>query len=191
MNLTIPELPGLTGVWRLNTGSENAAVETAAAGDMMVLAREGGAYLPAILYFQWRYRAEDGSPYPVPALQIGLSLEQVAKGQLPAGPAGLVAQLRGGTAGPQAIAAGQPPAPAIEAPPAAGGEDPGLTAQYYADLAADAADRADIEALIKEAESDGVDGHMVRVDDVVGQLRSYLRACWQKLPASQGGGGAE
>lgn len=185
INVTIPELPGLTGVWRLSTGSENAAVETAGDGDAMVMAREGGAYLPAILYIQWRYRAEDGSPYPVPMLQIGLSLEELAKGQLPPGPVGLVAQLRGGTAGAQALAAGQPALPAIEAPPEDSGEDEGLSAQYYADLAADATERADIEALIKEAEQDRVDGHMVRVDDVVGQLRSYLRACWQKLPAAK------
>jgi len=106
INVAIPDLPGLTGVWRLNTGSENAAVETSAAGDAMVIARGSGVYLPAILRIEWRVRAADASPYPVPVLQIGLSLEQVAKGELPAGPAGLVAQLQRGTAGAQAIAAG-------------------------------------------------------------------------------------
>lgn len=100
INVTIPDLPGLTGIWRWNTGSENAAVETAAAGDTMTIAREGGVYLPAVATFQWRNRADDGSPYPVPMLIIGTSMQQLAEGQLPAGPGGLLAQLRGGAAQP-------------------------------------------------------------------------------------------
>jgi hypothetical protein len=116
INVTIPDLPGLTGVWRLNTGSENAAVETGSAGDIMTIARGDGVYLPAVLSIQWRYRAEDGSPYPVPFLQIGLSMAEVARGQLPAGAGGLVTQLRGGTAGAQAITAGAAQPPAIPAP---------------------------------------------------------------------------
>jgi hypothetical protein len=183
INVTIPELPGLTGVWRLNTGSENAAVETSGAGDAMVMAREGGAYLPAILYIQWRNRAVDGSPYPVPMLQIGLSLEEIAKGQLPAGPAGLVAQLRRGTAGAQAIAAGRREALAIEAPhspPSVAG----LTAQYFADLADASVTRQDVEELVEQAKEAGV------IDDPAtdragnsGPLRAYLTHWWRRLPA--------
>jgi hypothetical protein len=109
MNLTIPDLPGITGTWRLNTGSENAAVETAGAGDAMTIARGAGAYLPAVLTFSWRYRADDGSPYPVPFLQLGTSMEDLARGLLPAGPAGLLAQVQA------AMTAG-------EAPAAVGGE---------------------------------------------------------------------
>jgi hypothetical protein len=107
MNLTIPDLPGITGTWRLNTGSENAAVETAGAANAMTLARGDGVYLPAVLYFQWRYRADDGSPYPVPFLQLGLSMEDLARGLLPAGASGLLTQL-------QAAAAGQRPALAAD-----------------------------------------------------------------------------
>jgi hypothetical protein len=94
INVTIPDLPGLVGCWKLSTGSENAAVEIAAAGDAMMLAREGGVYLPAVLSIQWRNRADTGAPYPVPFLQIGVSMRELAAGQLPAGPGGLVAQLR-------------------------------------------------------------------------------------------------
>jgi hypothetical protein len=98
-NVTIPNLPGLTGTWRLNTGSKNAAVETAGSGDIMTVARGDGVYLPAVLSIQWRFRAEDGSPYPVPFLQIGLSMDELAAGQLPAGAVGLVAQLQNAAAG--------------------------------------------------------------------------------------------
>jgi hypothetical protein len=186
INVTIPELPGLTGVWRLNTGSENAAVETSSAGDAMVMAREGGAYLPAILYIQWRYRAEDGSPYPVPMLQIGLSVEELAKGQLPPGPGGLVAQLRSGTAGAQAIAAGQQEARAIEAPPppAAAPSPAGLTAQYFADLTPLMETREDVEELVGQAKEEGVLDKMARIDPegTMGSLHEYLQKTWRKLP---------
>jgi hypothetical protein len=185
INVTIPELPGLTGVWRLNTGSENAAVETSGAGDAMVMAREGGAYLPAILYIQWRYRAEDGSPYPVPMLQIGLSVEELAKGQLPPGPGGLVAQLQRGTAGAQAIEAGRAEARAIEAPPAkpTGPSMAGLTAQYFADLADSSVTREDVEELVKDATEAGVIDHWA--EDRAGKsgvLRAYLAYWWRQLP---------
>jgi hypothetical protein len=188
INVTIPELPGLTGVWRLNTGSENAAVETSSAGDAMVIAREGGAYLPALLYIQWRYRAEDGSPYPVPMLQIGLSVEELAKGQLPPGPGGLVAQLQRGTAGAQAIEAGQRQARAIEAPPASPVSSPppsvtGLTAQYFADLADSSVTREDVEELIKDATEAGVIGDWVEDrDGKSGALRAYLAHWSRRLP---------
>jgi hypothetical protein len=95
ISVTIPDLPGMTGVFRINTGSENAAVEIADSGEAMEIAREGGVYLPAVLFIHWRKRADDGSPYPVLSLQIGLSMRQIAQGQLPAGPAGLIAQLKG------------------------------------------------------------------------------------------------
>ena len=112
INVTIPDLPGLTGIWRLNTGSENAAVETAGTGDAMMIAREGGVYLPAILSIQWRNRADDGSPYPVPCLQIGLSMRDLAAGALPAGPGGLLAQLRA-TGEQKAIGAGPLSSPPV------------------------------------------------------------------------------
>jgi Recombination directionality factor-like len=188
INVTIPDLPGLTGVWRINTGSENTAVETAAAGDAMVMAREGGAYLPAIVYVHWRNRALDGAPYPVLALQIGLSLEELAKGQLPPGPMGLVAQLRGGTAGAQAIGAGRQEARAIEAPaaPDDASTSTGPTAQYFADLAPLMETREDVEELVADAKGAGVLGHMARIDreGTMGALHEYLQKTWRKLPSA-------
>ena len=188
INVTIPDLPGLTGTWRLNTGSENAAVETAGAGDIMTIARGDGVYLPAVLSIQWRYRAEDGSPYPVPFLQIGLSMQDLAAGRLPAGPGGLLAQLQGPAAA--AVAAGQQ-ARAIEAPSVPEGRAPGMSAQYYADLVPMAADRADVEAIAADARAAGHSLRMVRVDDEDGtpgqeQLRAFLERKWRGLPPAPG-----
>jgi len=122
INVTIPGLPGLVGVWCLSTGSENAAVEIAAAGDAMMFAREGGVYLPAVLSIQWRNRADTGAPYPVPFLQIGVSMAELAAGQLPAGVGGLAAQLKA-AAEHRAIAADGDQARAITA----GGEERVIT----------------------------------------------------------------
>lgn len=184
INVSIQELPGLTGVWKLNTGSENAAVETSGAGDAMVMARQGGAYLPALLYIQWRNRAEDGSPYPVPMLQIRMSLEELAKGQLPAGPAGLIAQLQQGTAGAQAIAAsGRPGARAIAAPPSSPPSVAGLSAQYFADLADSSITREEVADLVKQAKEAGViDDPAQDREGRTGPLRSYLTHWWRQLP---------
>ena len=135
INVTIPGLPGLTGVFRLSTGSENAAVETADSGDAMVIAREGGVYLPAVLRFEWRNRATDGSPYPVPVLEIGRSMQELAEGALPAGPSGLLAQLKGTGPGeqPRALTAATAPAPA--ATPEPEGFDAKLAAISEMDIA--------------------------------------------------------
>jgi len=186
INVTIPGLPGLTGTWRLNTGSENAAVETSGSGDTMVIAREGGVYLPAVLSIQWRYRAEDGSPYPVPFLQIGLSMQELAEGRLPAGPGGLIAQLRR-PAEAQAVAAGQQ-ARALTAAPADEAPAAGMSAQYYADLVPMALNREEVAAIAADAGKDGVIGHMVKVgeDEPREQLRAYLERTWQAFPPAPG-----
>lgn len=191
INVTIPDLPGLTGTWRLNTGSENAAVETSGSGDTMVLAREGGVYLPAVLSIQWRYRAEDGSPYPVPFLQIGLSMQDLAAGRLPAGPGGLIAQLQGSAVPAQAVGGQQARAitSGAEVPaPAPADEAEGLSAQYFADLVPMAKDKADIEAIAADAKAEGRSGQMVRVDadGTREQLRAYLERRWHQLPPAAG-----
>lgn len=186
INVTIPDLPGLTGTWRLNTGSENAAVETSGSGDTMVIAREGGVYLPAVLSIQWRYRALDGSPYPVPFLQIGLSMQELSRGQLPAGPGGLIAQLQGAVPEARAAIGGQQ-ARAIEAAPDGEAQSSGMSAQYFADLVPMAHDRADIEAIAADAQAAGVSGQMIRADDEVPeQLRAFLTRKWRELPPAAG-----
>jgi len=106
-NVTLPDLPGV-GMWKLASGSEFAARETADAGDIMQIAREGGKYVPAVLLITWRNRISDGSPYPVVVLHIDMSLRQIANNALPGGgEAGLLAQLR---SGPAALAGGSVPA---------------------------------------------------------------------------------
>jgi hypothetical protein len=113
INVSITELPGLLGVWRLNTGSVNAAVETADSGEAMELARAGGKYIPAVLRIEWRERSADGKPFSVPVLQIGMSMRDLAQGALPAGPGGLLTQLRGGGQ-PKALTAGTSDIPGPE-----------------------------------------------------------------------------
>jgi hypothetical protein len=201
LNVTIPDLPGLTGVWKLNTGSENAAVEMADSGETMAIAREGGVYLPALLVIQWRTRAADGKPYPVLALHIGLSMRDVAQGALPAGPSGLLAQLRAPGHLPRAIEAPSPAVPVPGAEPV-GPEGPGLagagpgglidedTRRYQ--LAQDIADRARIthgsaefRSLIAEMKQHKLGEEFVceeedREHGVNGQLEGFLRDLWRE-----------
>jgi hypothetical protein len=186
ITVSIPELPGLTGVWTLWTGSVNAAVETADSGDAMALARAGGAYLPAILYIHWRKRVSDASPYPVPVLMIGTSMEELARGELPAGPAGLVAQIQAGaTAQPLAITAGSPAPPraavAQSRPPAA---------QDIADAAAKATTRAQVRDLKAAAGEHRLERDMICPPgaDVYEELDSYLHGRWEELGSQEATG---
>lgn len=188
INVTIPDLPGLVGTWKLNTGSENAAVETAGAGDAMTLAREGGVYLPAVLSIQWRNRADTGAPYPVPFLQIGLSMREIAGGQLPAGPGGLLAQLRS-TGEQKALTAGQAEAGQPVPPPDLSMVDDRepMSAQQIADMAATASSREKVQELIARAEADGVDAELVQTaapgqPEYYTELRKWLRAVWKFGP---------
>ena len=181
INVTISDLPGLTGVFRLNTGSENAAVETADSGDAMAIAREGGVYLPAVLRIEWRVRSADGKPYPVPVLHIGLSMREIASGVLPAGPSGLVAQIQG--TGPEqrrAITGGAsapPPREDIPAVAPARTQRP-PTAQEIADAAAGATALDELTPL-KALSNDhrlGEDMICPPGSEVFEELTSYLHA---------------
>jgi Recombination directionality factor-like len=202
--LTIPELPGLLGVWRLNTGSVNAAVETADSGDAMAIAREGGAYLPAVLRIEWRPRAIDGTLCQVPVLMIGKSMRELAEHALPAGPGGLLAQLQGATAGegPRAIAA---PAldvpgavPSAAAPPAAGHapvhpdepligdeERRSAVAQAIADRARTSTTAAQLRECAAAMKQEGVEDEFVWETDnhdngSCCQLDEFLREQWRE-----------
>jgi hypothetical protein len=204
INVTIPDLPGLTGVFRLNTGSENAAVETADSGDAMAIAREGGVYLPAVLRFEWRIRSADGSPYPVPVLHIGLSMQELAAGALPAGPSGLLAQLQGSAPGEQrrALTTGTTPTPAPTAaavPPqrpaprpdrfaavisAIRGAEIAVAAQRIADAVVNATTPKQMKALAALGDELGVLDDPVCTDDdndIHEILREFWRARWVEL----------
>lgn len=192
INVSITDLPGLTGVWRLASGSESVAVETADQGDTLAIARDGGAYLPAVLLIDQRFRIADGAPYPVLKLRIGMSMEELAKGALPAGPGGLLRQLQAGTAARAAITSGPQPPP--EPRPAIGRKDgePGNplheAAQRYADLTAQTRTSADVEALKERAASEGVDlEDLVRGPDGVFDktLRKIMQDRYRELHARE------
>lgn len=191
INVVISDLPGLTGVWRLASGSESAAVETADQGDMLAHARDAGAYLPAAVLIDWRFRIADGSPYPVIVVRIGMSAEDLACGELPPGAGGLLSQIRAGTGEVPAIGA----APDPEPPPPAGSplhyETADLgAAQRYADLAAQAATSAEVRELHRKAAAEGVP-----MEDLVctgpgrdvydRTIREVLQDRWKELHARE------
>lgn len=185
IGVTIPELPGL-GQFQLSTGSVNALEETGDASRVMEAFRdEIGAWVPALLWIDRRQRVGDASPYPVPRLDIGASLVQLARHELPAGNDSLMRQLRAG--GPQRAAIEAGGAPGEPAPEVSmlDDRDP-LTAAQVAGLAARARSREDVEWLIQKAAGDGVDADMVNTDqDGPGNymtLREHLRDVWRRLP---------
>lgn len=199
INVTIPDLPGLLGVWRLNTGSESAAVETTDSGDAMAIAREGGVYLPAVLRFEWRTRSADGSPYPVPVLQIGLSMRELSAGALPPGPGGLLAQLQASPSQDRLALTGSAaqahaPAPAREQQAGPHGfaavlagirsAEPALTAQRIAAAAMVDRTAREMRALIALAKELRVSDDAVCTDednDTYEALSEYLTARWNEL----------
>ena len=191
INVTISDLPGLTGVFRLNTGSENAAVETADSGDAMAIARAGGVYLPAVLRIEWRVRSADGKPYPVPVLHIGKSMQEIASGVLPAGPGGLVAQLQGTAHAeqPRAITAGPPAEPPRESrsAPAARPQKP-PTAQELADAAEDATTLDELTPLKAQSNEHRLGDDMIcpRGSDTWEELSSYLHARREEIEHAAG-----
>jgi hypothetical protein len=185
INVTISDLPGLLGVFRLNTGSVNAAVETADSGDAMAIARAGGKYLPAVLRIEWRTRSADGKPYPVPVLQIGLSMRELAEGALPAGPGGLLAQLHNspGTERRALTAGTGEAAPAEPAPEADEPEEDWQRATRIYERAKAAANGSVFRACASGAEYDAVRDEPVCIDranDEWEPLHDALAALWQE-----------
>jgi len=196
MHVTLDALPGLTGVWRLATGSASAAVESADNGDVMAIARDSNVFLPATLIIERRYRVGDGSPYPVPALHPRSSLREFASGSLPAGPLGLLAQIQGG---PEriAITSGRPPgrpAPGIPVtgPGEAGtpGQGPGVQgiAQRIADEAMQATTQEQVAGLGKQAAAAKAGEVTVKViedgEELLTELHPWLQDRWRELPAA-------
>jgi Recombination directionality factor-like len=118
INVAIPDLPGL-GKWRLVTGSYYVAVETGDTAALMDGARHSGTYLRAVMRIEERLRG-DGKPFPVVALRIGATLRQIASGELPAGPAGLMAMLAPAGEARPALTAGGARVPALPAGNGAG-----------------------------------------------------------------------
>lgn len=186
-NLSIPDLPGLIGVWKLNTGSANAARWSAASGEVMERGRDADIFVPASLEITW-WPGQDGNPYPVPILRPKQSMTQMAAGELPSGVSGLVQQLEGRNGQRRALTTGAP-AKAQQEPPA---PEPRpaehITAQKIADDAANATTREEIEAYAAQADEHGLrDDHITTPGDGDGtqeELRDYLAARWHELPAA-------
>lgn len=131
LSVMLPDLPGL-GVWRLETHGYNAAVEIAAAVEMVELAAGAGAMLPA------RLRLEDRTVkrlvgdkietrnFVVPVIDLDVSARQLAG--LPGGPTPAAAGAGGvlptppgngqGEAPPSALPRGETPPGATPTPPA-------------------------------------------------------------------------
>lgn len=182
INVMIPDLPGL-GVFRLDTGSFDAATEVGDKAQMMEMARNAGVFLKAMLRIEWRERGSDRKPYPVPVLEILDTVREIVSGELAAG--GMKAQLPPAPGERLAIAAGPPRVPLPEPQ-----RDPSAK-EIYAQ-AQTALSRSQIEALIKQAETLGIAEDMVCTDeaaDAWGSLRHELRGMWQDLPRPGGAPG--
>lgn len=182
LNLAIPWLPGAIGVWRLNTGSANAAVETADTGEILEKARAADVYVPAQLLIHWR-PGQDGHPYPVPVLRPRPSAEQLA--QLPSGMNGMLAQLHAGSDNRLALTAGATaPAADEETPAPASDPEAEAAAQKIADDAANATTREEVSAYAQQAKRERLMGVQIQTpgeDDTYEDLHEYLDHQWRKL----------
>jgi hypothetical protein len=80
INVSLPDISGGTGVWRLLSKSENAAAEIIAQAVLLERARAAGRFLPARLALEYRESRVDGllRQYNVPALRIDDSLRAIA-----------------------------------------------------------------------------------------------------------------
>lgn len=192
-NLAIPELPGLVGVWKLLTGSANAARWMADCGEILERARAASVFLPASCEITW-WPGQDGSPYPVPILRPKQSAIQLAAGELPSGLNGLLQQLTAGGAngsGPLALTGGAPAEsgqePSAEETPE---DERAVIVKQIAALIPLTQTREDVGKLIKRAKQAGVVSETVWTvpegeDAEVGEsLHDLLDAQWRKLPAT-------
>ena len=180
INVNISDLPGLTGVFRLNTGSENAAVETADSGDAMAIARAAACTSRPCCASRWRVTV--GGRQAVPG--AGPPHRQVHAGDrrraLPAGPSGLIAQLQG--AAPEqrrAITSGAASSRrARNARPLRSSQQKPPTAQDIADAAAKAVHRGQIRDLKKLSDEHRLGQDMICPPggDIYEELDSYLHA---------------
>lgn len=181
ISVMIPDLPGL-GVFRLDTGSYYAAVEIGDAAAVMQAARDLDIYLPAVLRIDQREKVADGrtTPYPVPVLEVLVTLRQIVSGALVSG--GIAAQLPPAPGQQMRALTSGRPAPAAPTPPAqAASVEPSLTSQAIADLAVAATTRAEIEELAKKA-ADCPDEDLVEIgDDTYEELGPFLRTRWRAL----------
>jgi hypothetical protein len=180
ISVMIPDLPGI-GVFRLDTGSYNAAVEIGDAAAIMQVARDQGVFLPATLRIEQRKRVAGGTTknFPVPVLEIMSTFREIASGALSAG--GITAQLPPAPGEQRRALTSGSPGPTAPRPPVEPVVKP-LTSQQIADRAARATTQEEIKALGVQAHADGLDDDLVCVDgETWEELRPFLHTCWREL----------
>ena len=113
VSFIIPDLPGL-GVWRLDSGGWNAAVELPGTLELLAQAASEQRFIPAVLSLQNRTKKVEGQTrrFVVPVIE----LPDVTIGQLVSGTAPTYA-----LNAPAPTPAGKPALPAAPAPPAESG----------------------------------------------------------------------
>jgi hypothetical protein len=175
------------GVWQLLSKSENAAAELIQQAELLEQARAAGQYLSARLALEYREARVGGvlRQYNVPVLRIDDSIRAIASGEIAA--RSLIEQLPPAPGeGPRAITSGQPVR--VSAPP----DDPAatMTAQQFADQAAELRGRDSVEALQAVVEQRELGEDSVWVPDaedpethVEITLTEFLRLRWRKLGA--------
>lgn len=185
--VTIPELPGM-GKFQLSTASVNALEETGDASKAMEAFRdESGAWVPAVLRIDWRQRVGDASPYPVPMLEIGASLVQLARHELPRGTNSLQALLRASGPQPAAIEAGPAAAERETEAPAPVTDEVRQAAQQIADEARGALSLEAVRMLIHRARDGGLAAVDVCVGDAWMPLKAVLDDAWELAGAGDAG----
>jgi hypothetical protein len=193
ISVMIPDLPGL-GVWRIDTGSHNAAVEVGDNAEILQMARDRGVFLPALLRVEPRERIANGETkkFVVPVLEILSTFREIATGQLAAG--GIAAQLPPPPGQqPRALTAGQPattPSPATV--PGEVGKENGpprpKNAQDVADLALSTTDPALVDRLGRLTRAERWSQDMVQAgDDVYEELYPFLENRFHALGQPEGG----
>jgi len=189
-NLTIPDLPGLGGVWKLLTGSANAARWAADCGEVLERARAASIFLPASLEITW-WPGQDGCPYPVPIIRLKQSAAQVAAGELPPGLNGLLAQLQSGNesnrlalpvgASPSSGKTAQPVLQQRATSPVGNSEPAGP--QEIADLVVEATSLADLNPLTDLTRKRGWAERQVSIDGALEPLGKFITHRWNELRA--------
>jgi hypothetical protein len=189
INVCLVDIGGF-GVWQLLSKSENAAAELIQQAELLERARAAGQYLPARIGLEYREARVDGMlrQYNVPVLRVDPSIRAIANGDFANRP--LTDQLPP-AAGEErrAIAAGRPPAAAPPPPEAV--VTAAMTAQEFADQAAEAADRSQVKAIQAQVAGRELGEDAVWVPDAEAPethiemtLTEYLRRRWRELGAS-------
>jgi hypothetical protein len=172
VRLILADLPGL-GVWQLTSRGDSAADELGRTAMMLQEQAANDIYLPAALRLELRRSVGAGEvhQYPVPVLDVGVSLAELAAGTFRSGLA-----LDAGS--------GQRALPAAPAAPGAPPEGPAwASAQQLWDAARHSTDAREVWRMGKDADARGWLGETVWDEHVGEELGEALRARIEILTA--------